>query len=683
MTTTVSRGQAPAREKPSLTLVTGVISVVLVGVFAFWGGWQRRWISDDGLIVLRTVRNLLAGNGPVFNAGERVEANTSTLWQYLIYLVALVSDARLEMIAMWLALIFTIAAVVIAAIGTVGLYRTQSALLLLPVGGVVYLALPPARDFATSGLEWGLSLLWLAVLWLLLVRWSQPRKPGRHSRARAAEWSTHLLAFWCGISWLVRPELALYGGLAGILLLVTARDWRAAGKILAFALPVPAAYQIFRMGYYGLLTPHTAVAKSASDSAWGNGWEYVGNLTEPYALWLALAAVLAIGAVMLLRAAATTSGSIPARGGPTPRDAAADDGEGDGGVGERRETQRPWRTVPAAVPTGRFRARSAVGVIVLILVCAVLHFGYVIRVGGDFMHGRMLLLPLFALLLPLAVVPLFDLTRISRGHDLGLAAGAVFIGGWALVTVLGDYEHPVADSAGELGIVDEREFWTQATEREPGDPPLVATDFLTAPIMADYTEVLAEAREEDSGLMVQILVSDEPRAWSWIHVPRMAQTSDLQHHLPTVSMLNLGMTSMNAPLDVRVIDNVGLANPLAARQPRIEDGRIGHDKWLPVSWQAADSATEVSALPGWAGPDNAELVRQALRHPDFAELFQTYREPMSAERFFSNIGFAFTDGRTLDHSDDPEDYLSDVPEDQISEIPQIMWPISLNLDSRR
>ncbi|WIM71729.1 hypothetical protein QP028_08525 [Corynebacterium suedekumii] len=30
----------------------------------FTGGWTRRWISDDGLIVLRTVRNLLAGNGP-------------------------------------------------------------------------------------------------------------------------------------------------------------------------------------------------------------------------------------------------------------------------------------------------------------------------------------------------------------------------------------------------------------------------------------------------------------------------------------------------------------------------------------------------------------------------------------------------------------------------------------------
>ena len=70
-----------------------LLVVVLAVCTGIWG-WMRRWMSDDGLIVLRTVRNLLAGHGPVFNAGERVEANTSTLWQYLIYAVSLLSDAR-------------------------------------------------------------------------------------------------------------------------------------------------------------------------------------------------------------------------------------------------------------------------------------------------------------------------------------------------------------------------------------------------------------------------------------------------------------------------------------------------------------------------------------------------------------------------------------------------------------
>ena len=53
--------------------LSALVAAAVAGVFAFWGGWARRWMSDDGLIVLRTVRNLLAGNGPVFNAGERVE----------------------------------------------------------------------------------------------------------------------------------------------------------------------------------------------------------------------------------------------------------------------------------------------------------------------------------------------------------------------------------------------------------------------------------------------------------------------------------------------------------------------------------------------------------------------------------------------------------------------------------
>ena len=80
-------------------------SVVVVGALFGWGAWQRRWIADDGLIVLRTIRNLLAGNGPVFNAGERVEANTSTLWTYLMYLGGLVGGpVRLEYVALTLAL---------------------------------------------------------------------------------------------------------------------------------------------------------------------------------------------------------------------------------------------------------------------------------------------------------------------------------------------------------------------------------------------------------------------------------------------------------------------------------------------------------------------------------------------------------------------------------------------------
>src|SRR5439155_8812879 len=63
-------------------------------------GWQHRWMSEDAFIVLRVVRNLLAGHGRVFNVGERVEIYTSPLWVGLLALAGrLAPTVRPEWIA--------------------------------------------------------------------------------------------------------------------------------------------------------------------------------------------------------------------------------------------------------------------------------------------------------------------------------------------------------------------------------------------------------------------------------------------------------------------------------------------------------------------------------------------------------------------------------------------------------
>ena len=126
--------------------------------------------------------------------------------------------------------------------------------------------------------EWSLCLFYLAVLWWMLISWARPRQE------LPPEPLVYGLAFWAGLSWLIRPELALYGGLVGVVLIVSTRSW----KVIAAALPLPLGYQVFRMGYYGLLTPHTAVAKSAAGSAWGQGFAYLGDFMAPYALYLPL-----------------------------------------------------------------------------------------------------------------------------------------------------------------------------------------------------------------------------------------------------------------------------------------------------------------------------------------------------------------------------------------------------------
>ncbi|WIM71730.1 hypothetical protein QP028_08530 [Corynebacterium suedekumii] len=81
--------------------------------------------------------------------------------------------------------------------GTTLLHRRHRALVLLPVGGLVYLALPPAQDFATSGLEWGLSVCWIAVMWLLLMTWAQPARPvGRHQAGGDQDLIVYGVAAW-------------------------------------------------------------------------------------------------------------------------------------------------------------------------------------------------------------------------------------------------------------------------------------------------------------------------------------------------------------------------------------------------------------------------------------------------------------------------------------------------------
>ena len=270
------------------------IGVAVVVVLFGWGSWQRRWIADDGLIVLRTVRNMLAGNGPVFNQGERVEANTSTAWTYLMYAGSWVGGPmRMEYIALALALVLSLLGVAMLMLGTGRLYapslRGRRAIM-LPAGALVYIALPPSRDFATSGLESGLTLAYLGLLWWMMACWSQPLRTRSDSRVFLGA-----LAFVAGFSVLVRPELALMGGLALIMMLIAARTRRNRVLIVVAGGFLPVAYEVFRMGYYGLLVPGTALAKDAAGDKWSQGMIYLSNFNGPYALWVPVLLLVPLG----------------------------------------------------------------------------------------------------------------------------------------------------------------------------------------------------------------------------------------------------------------------------------------------------------------------------------------------------------------------------------------------------
>ncbi|WP_304442232.1 terminal beta-(1-_2)-arabinofuranosyltransferase [Mycobacterium sp. 4858] len=590
----------------SMVRISLWISVAVVSILFAWGAWQRRWIADDGLIVLRTVRNLLAGNGPVFNQGERVEANTSTAWTYLMYVGSWVGGPmRMEYVALALALTLSVAGVALLMLGAARLYapslRGRRALM-LPAGALVYIALPPARDFATSGLESGLTLAYLGLLWWMMVCWGQPvRNRPDHRLFLGA------LAFVAGFSVLVRPDLALMGGLALIMMLIAARTWRRRVLIVVAGGLLPVAYEIFRMGYYGLLVPGTALAKDAAGDKWSQGMIYLSNFDAPYAVWVPVMLLVPLG-ILLLAA-----------------------------------RRRPSFLRPALAPDyGRVAraVQSPPAIVAFVLVSGLVQALYWIRQGGDFMHGRVLLAPLFCLLAPVAVIPVAipdgqDYSR-ETGYWVAGAASALWlsVAGWSLWAANSPGMGDDATHVTYTGIVDERRFYAQATGHAH---PLTAADYLGYPRMAAILTALDNT--PDGALL---LPSGNYIQWDLVPMvkpPPGSADKSLEKPQHAVFFTNLGMVGMNVGLDVRVIDQIGLANPLAQHTERLKHGRIGHDKNLFPDWAIADGPW-VKVYPGIPGYLDQQWVAEAvaaLQCPETKAVLSSVRAPMTPHRFLSNL----------------------------------------------
>ncbi|MEJ7585717.1 MAG: hypothetical protein WKF43_16915, partial [Acidimicrobiales bacterium] len=363
--TSPSTPTRPGRLAQWVLLAAPLVLLVLAG-------WSYRWTFDDGFIYLRVVRQIREGHGPVFNTGQRVEAFTSPLWVAYLVLADLVTPLRLERLAAVSGIGSSLVGAVAAMAGAARLARRVAPQrLLVPVGIVVFLALLPVWYFETSGLETGLVFAWLGLCLYVLADWAT--SGGRPMSAPGA--------LVLGLGWLVRPELVVDSLV--FVAVVALVQWRAVGwrrrlGFLVWALGLPAAYQLFRMGYYGSVVANTAVAKEGSQARFDAGWSYLLDFAVPYWLWIPI--TLLIFGVYLP-------------------------------MGLRFRQQRELRSV---------------WVLAAFATAAVLNATAVVTFGGDYVHGRLLLPALFALCAPVAVVP-----AAAR------YVASVAVVGWALVCAIG------------------------------------------------------------------------------------------------------------------------------------------------------------------------------------------------------------------------------------------------------
>lgn len=562
-------------------------ALAVPAILLLWCAWQRRWISDDGFIDLRIVEHLLVGHGPVFNTGERVEAYTNPLWVALLTLWGL-AGGRLEIGAIALGLLLGGAGVALAQAAAARLWRRSlpsSRHPLLPLGALVFVVLPPTWDFTTSGLELSLVFAWLGLCGWLLARLICQRK------------GTMPSAIIVGLGPLIRPDLAVFSATFCCALLFCA--WHAPyGRrflrvfVLAAAVwAVPCGYQIFRMGYFAAFLPNTLIAKEAGGSRWVQGSLYAFDFLQPYLLPLPLLLLIPVGGMLLRQ------------------------------LLDRRDNE-------------------GIAVVVAFLSGAVLHGMAVLRVGGDFMHGRLLLPALFALLLPVAAVaipaPLFVARRPSK---IALLATAIVI--WAVCCAF-FARVPYAGGVSSFGIADERSFYVRATGYRQ---PVLAEDYRTATI-AQHGAAL-RAWTGDRAVLVQnteqcLAFGDEPQSPGCQTV-----LASLPGPLPTAAWVSpeiqvvslqhqIGVISYVAGPRAFIVDRLGLAEPIASRLQLTMRGRPGHEKWLSNAWYLARFSAPTAN-------DDASIIaaRTALGCGDLALLNAAVTKPLTQARFLSNLRLAW------------------------------------------
>ncbi|MET9763029.1 hypothetical protein ABZ016_28985 [Streptomyces sp. NPDC006372] len=561
-----ARPSAPAgRPRPVRWWHAALVAAPTAALFAL--GYRRRWICDDGLIYLRPVRQILAGNGPVFNVGERAESSTGTLWQWLLALGTWVTGEDPAFLAVGLGLLLSTAGFGFALYATGRLHRGAG--LLVPAGVFVLLAVPPFWTYMTSGLESGLGAFWTGLSWWLLTR----TRRGQGAR------ETYLAAFVFGLGPLVRPDLAVVTGC-----FLAAQWWvlrpcrRGVAAVLASAGALPLAYEVFRAGYYGILVPLPAIAKEAGASDWSRGAGYVQETFGPYWLW---PVVPVLGALVVLLVRRT---------------------------GRQRRMRAP--------------GRASLAVLLAPLAAGLLLAGYVVRVGGDYMHARMILPALLLLLLPVLVVPATRFTSV---------AGALLVV-W-LCAAVSPLRAPF-DVRGSATTFNVRSSDVEGL----GDHNPVRT----VTWVADWP-----ALPEGRGMLARAARAPRPTLLYFDARRRLHATpmrGDAPYHVVIVGR-HLGVTGAAAPLDAYVNDAWGLASPVGAHLALERWSWPGHEKFLRNHWVFAEWAVESPSRPDLlrAGTSREAVgaARAALGCGALAELTESARAPLTAGRFWDNLTGSF------------------------------------------
>ena len=272
---TPKKQEIEVQKSSSMLQIVTALAILAVGIYR---AIDRRWVSDDAYITFRYVKNFLAGNGLVYNIGERVEGYTHFLWLMLIA-AAQSFGADPTIITEWLGIASFAATLCILILISFRETKLAHRATFFPVAAALLALNYDMAVWATGGLETSF-FAFLILLALYLWFYSSLKETNRLVSVGGVLF----------LATLTRPDGALF--IATVLSLMLYRDRKRGATItssaksaLLFLLPsllLGIPYLLWKLSYYGDILPNTYYAKSADHSYFGQGAFYVWLFFKVY-----------------------------------------------------------------------------------------------------------------------------------------------------------------------------------------------------------------------------------------------------------------------------------------------------------------------------------------------------------------------------------------------------------------
>ena len=242
--------QEPLRKNNWAKILALCACVITIFIFL-----KNAWISEDAYITFRSIEQLFAGRGPIWNPHERVQVFTSPLWFWMLAGVRLfTTDIFLGTIILSFCLLLVLLWIIWKTVHDE--WKFLLVVLLLAASNGFF-------DYTSSGLEnilaYGIIAGFTAIYFQLFFREEVPQKSEEFYRKK---FFSILMLF--GLLVLVRHDLSLLLFPGVVYLLAKKRNLISLKKGILISLVVLLPliiWSVFSLIYYGFPFPNTAYAK--------------------------------------------------------------------------------------------------------------------------------------------------------------------------------------------------------------------------------------------------------------------------------------------------------------------------------------------------------------------------------------------------------------------------------------